>query len=423
MKVKMIRRVISCFFLFEERNVAVFHRKSGMPTFPDHWATISGSIEADETPSEAARRELGEETNLIHVLSDMNGSISNLFFRQGLYVDVPYADRTESFARISQQIPINSSDSVYYSVNSSRFQHGDIIRVYPFVLEVPLQVFQSLDLRGSEHDEMKWITIEELESLTPTVPALATAFHHATNGKYIESIPSNVREWASDRSNGAATLAKRALRVVRDGGSPAIMKMMRPSMVPITNILQELESSEQEKSTLLAELQASLEREADRAIELAVSRITAQIAHHNKNSFVIGVFSRSSTLLAILKRIEELHSHIQIVCSQSTPGDEGFLMAKDLSRATCVTDANMLQRIKNGEIHLILVGCDCVKSEYVINKIGTSDLAKAAQGCCPIYCCSDRWKIWEDVFPPPLEPIFEQIPRSFFDEILLPPSL
>lgn len=415
----MIRRVISCFFLFEEGKVAVFHRQSAMPTFPAHWATISGSLEPNETPLEASRRELEEETNLVEVLSKTNESIFTLSFRQGLYVDVPYNGRR----RVDHASNNRPRDSGEHSPGSARFQSGDIIRVYPFVLDVPVQVYRSLELRGNEHDEMKWITLDELESLSPTVPALATAFHHATNGKYIKGTPMNVREWANDQINGAATLAKRALQIVQEGGSPTIMKMMRPSMVPITSVLQRLESSEQEKATLLAEVEASLKTEAERAVEFAVSRITLGVQQHDGGSFFIGVFSRSSTLWTILKRIEEMHSHVEIVCSQSIPGDEGLLMAEDLRRATCVTDSEMVQRVKNGEIHLLLVGCDCVTDDYVVNKIGTSNLAEAAHGSCPIYCCSDRWKIWDDAFPPPLEPIFEQVPTSFFDEILLPPFL
>lgn len=424
-KSHMIRRVVSCFLLFEENKVAVFHRQATMPTFPGHWAAISGSLENSETPLEAAQRELEEETNLKEVLSTINQSISMLPFGRGLYVDVPYTGRQkQDDAKHSQQPLFDTSDSGNQPIaQRDLFQPGNIIRVYPFVFEVPLQVYKSLELRDNEHDEMKWITLDGLETLSPTVPALTTAFHHATCGKYVKEMPVNVKEWANDRVNGAATLAKQVLRIVRDGGSPTNMKMLRPSMVAITNVLQKLES-DQERPALLHEIiQTSLEREANRAVELAVIRISEKIQDHKGPSFVIGVFSRSSTLLSILKRIEESHSHVQFVCSQSTPGDEGILMAKDLGRATCVTDTEMLQRVKNGDIHLVLVGCDCVMDKSVVNKIGTSDLAKAADGSCPIFCCSDRWKIWEDEFPPPLEFIFEQIPRSYFDEILLPPPL
>ncbi len=394
-----------------------------MPTFPNHWAVISGSLEPNETPLETAHRELEEETNLFIILSDTNKQISMLPFRQGLYVDVPYTRRhkdsnTGSSRPISTE-PLQSDD---HSITSARIQSGDIIRVYPFVVEVPASVYQSLELRGTEHDEMKWITLDELETLVPTVPALAIAFHHATNGKYVQNVPENVKVWANDRINGAATLAKRALQAVKDGGSPSMMKMMRPSMVPITNVLQRLEESSDHKlSAMLTEIQTSLDREANRAVELAVRRISEQVQQYNGESFVIGVFSRSSTLLATLKRVQELHHCVEVVCSQSTPGDEGVLMAKDLERSRCVSDSEMLEIVKNGNIQLVLVGCDCITSEYVVNKIGTSDLVEAAQRKCSAYCCSDRWKIWEDVFPPPLEPIFEQIPISLFDEIFLPP--
>lgn len=86
----MIRRVVSSFLLFEENKVAIFHRQVTMPTFPGHWAAISGSLEINETPLEAAQRELDEETNLKDILSQINLSISMLSFTEGLYVDVPY---------------------------------------------------------------------------------------------------------------------------------------------------------------------------------------------------------------------------------------------------------------------------------------------------------------------------------------------
>lgn len=120
---------------------------------------------------------------------------------------------------------------------------------------------------------MNWITTSELEtSLSPTVPALVTAFHHATNGKYLKAVDANMREWADDRVSGAATLAKQALQIVRGGGSPTTMKMLRPRMVAITNVLQRLDA-EQEKSSIFHYIQLSLDREAGRAVQLAVTRI------------------------------------------------------------------------------------------------------------------------------------------------------
>jgi len=145
--------------------------------------------------------------------------------------------------------------------------------------------------------------------------------------------------------------------------------------------------------------------------------------------FVIGVLSRSSTLVSVLKKLFQAFENdpqfqISVVCSQSSLGDEGILMAQDLGNgvACVVPDEEMIQKVKKNEIDLILVGCDCIMEHAIVNKVGTAALARAAQKSvgCPVLCCSDRWKLWDDVFPPPLEPIFELIPRSLFDEVIVP---
>eukprot|EP00956_Cyclotella_meneghiniana_P008284 scaffold11039_cov21-Cyclotella_meneghiniana.AAC.2 len=80
--VSNIKRVVSVFILRPNENksnhikwdVAVFRRCCTMPTFPNHWAGISGSIEdTDDSPLEAAMRELEEETNLYDYELTMKG--------------------------------------------------------------------------------------------------------------------------------------------------------------------------------------------------------------------------------------------------------------------------------------------------------------------------------------------------------------
>ncbi|KAL3944172.1 MAG: hypothetical protein SGBAC_001729 [Bacillariaceae sp.] len=95
-----------------------------MPSFPNHWAGISGTIEAGETPLQAAERELHEETNMSCESS----------MESGLFVNVPYV--------------------------SKRTQETRIIRVYPHVVQIPETV--ELEMRGTEHDSFKFITVQEL---------------------------------------------------------------------------------------------------------------------------------------------------------------------------------------------------------------------------------------------------------------------
>jgi len=399
---------------------------------------------------------------------------------QGLYVDVLYTGRSrrpapeqhdnelqprETTTTTTTTTTPSSSGGEGSRGSDGRFSAGTVIRVYPFVLNLTENraILTKLQFLGTEHDDMQWVTIPQLEQLTPTVPALAKAFHHATAGRYLNTIPTAVREWANDRVSGAATLARRATYVVEEtpGADPAVMKFLRPSMVALVNVLQAMEpaaSSSSSPSTssstttttaeCLTPLAActSLEHEATRAVDLAVERIMARIRQtgrcdttttdigssnkkNGKQSFVIGALSRSSTLVSILKKLFQAFENdpqfqISVVCSQSSPGDEGILMAQDLGNgvACVVSDEEMVQKVKKNEIDLILVGCDCIMEHAIVNKVGTAALARAAQEStgCPVLCCSDRWKLWDDVFPAPLEPIFELIPRALFDEVIVP---
>lgn len=167
-----------------------------MPTFPGHWAGISGSIEDDDAnPLEAALRELHEETNLVELFSKYTncgrGSVDEDVpclrncIKQGLHVDVS-SDR---------------SDGAF---------GGRIIRVYPFALTLPActlssatgedestyflntsnevssSMWRNLEMKGTEHDDMKSFTIDDFLGTTePCVPALKLAFHHATVGSYL----------------------------------------------------------------------------------------------------------------------------------------------------------------------------------------------------------------------------------------------
>lgn len=247
-----VKRVVSCFILrrivgscsqehHQTRNnrdsnvrVAVFHRVATMPTFPSHWAPCSGSIEEGEIPLVTARRELMEETNL---------SCSELLLAEsqeprsqhGLYVDVPFPSRDKS-------------------------QPSRNIRVYPFTVEIPDVGFE-LELRGTEHDTYQWFTVDQLEQLQPAVPGLAQAFHHATAGRYLASVTQQEREWANDHVNVELVRSHQA--------DPARMIMLRPSMVAIVNALNPIIQKQQKPQ----EVRASLQQEADRAIDHAVEYI------------------------------------------------------------------------------------------------------------------------------------------------------
>jgi 8-oxo-dGTP pyrophosphatase MutT (NUDIX family) len=148
-----------------------------MPTFANHWAGISGSIEDDDVgPLEAAIRELQEETNVCDILRNLDPSGDAQYpqscMKAGMYLDV--------------------------RKNTKGAFEGRTIRVYPFSLRLPYHcpnnqaaddhslLWPRIEMRGTEHDEMKFMSINDFLDLAPCVPGLQTAFHHATAGFFLE---------------------------------------------------------------------------------------------------------------------------------------------------------------------------------------------------------------------------------------------
>jgi len=420
-----IKRVVSVFILRksnkDETHVALFRRCSQMPTFAGHYAAISGSLDTqDVSPLAAAVRELGEETNLGELLGEYEHLVKG-----GLHVDIAREKSKGAFG-------------------------GRMIRVYPFCLELPAgdqSLLSSIEMRGTEHDEMKFLAISDfLEMTDKCVPSLKRAFHHATAGKYLD-LPQEIRDWEEDRVNGAAFLARKAVNLAAthsrneellgdDLSMAKSIAILRPSMVPIVNAMNEFDRQlthkgyssitiEQIKNKILK----SLTDEGNRCVELGYELLMNMYQTKSSSTeFVVGVFSRSSTLKSILQRVidDDTSAKVRVVCSQSTPGDEGILMATDISAALCLPDDEFRQQITDGKIDIVIVGADCVLSEGrgVVNKIGTAALASICkQASVPIISCADRWKLWTDVYCPPLEVIFELIPSELFDQVLVPKML
>ena len=161
-----IKRVVSIFIIrpTQHKNayheVAIFRRCATMPTFPRRWAGISGSIEDDDiNPLEAAVRELKEETNIYDMLT---GSLHSCI-KQGLHVDVSSSKSKGAF-------------------------DGRIIRVYPFALTLPSNLMSDIEMKGTEHDKMQFVSVHKFMELSDSdlVPSLKLAFHHATRGMYLE---------------------------------------------------------------------------------------------------------------------------------------------------------------------------------------------------------------------------------------------
>ena len=211
--------------------------------------------------------------------------------------------------------------------------------------------------------------------------------------------------------------------------------ILRASMVPIVNVMNEFDQRVQQSEEcekVRDGLLQSLDDEVDKCVHLGVETV---LKYHrewqqlqstsSENSFVIGTFSRSSTMKSILNQVLQTiqsEHQVKVICSQSSPGDEGELMAKD-TNAKCLSDQSFQQRIQAGKMNLVLVGADCIlqNGSGVVNKVGTAALATCCkQASVSILSVADKWKLWEDEYPPGLEDIFELVPSDLLDQVLVP---
>ena len=164
---------------------------------PIYWVGISGTIEKTmdiskavdeqqqqqqyETPYQAAKRELGKETNLFIELEDVV-----IEEQGGLYLYV--------------QVRARSGE-----------QQKCIVRVYPFAVHISCEDVHRFEMRGTEHDDYKFVPFDDLTRMeSQCVPGLAQAFHHATYGKFNPEISDAILRWSEDKENGASVMTQNA---------------------------------------------------------------------------------------------------------------------------------------------------------------------------------------------------------------------
>merc|ERR1712150_356789 len=92
-----------------------------------------------------------------------------------------------------------------------------------------------------------------------------------------------------------------------------------------------------------------------------------------------------------------------------------------------VLEEQLRDSSSSSSIDVLLIGSDCIFQNGIVNKIGTERLCKAAaasssqDGGISVYCCAGRWKVWDDMYPPPLEKdIFEIVPMKLITKLIVP---
>jgi 8-oxo-dGTP pyrophosphatase MutT (NUDIX family) len=112
-----------------KRKILLQHRSKDAPTYPDQWGFFGGSIENNETPVDAIRREIKEELGL---------SLENLYFITSILDD---EDKIERYI-------FKSFLDIDVGVLKSQQREGDDLAFFPFeeLKELPMMTDSRLKI-------------------------------------------------------------------------------------------------------------------------------------------------------------------------------------------------------------------------------------------------------------------------------------
>jgi eIF-2B alpha/beta/delta-like uncharacterized protein len=368
----MKERSVVTAFLENQGKILILKRSDKVKTYKHHWAGVSGSIEAGESPDERVKKEIGEETSLNP--EDVQ------FVRKGRLL---------------------------------RIEDGDYLwTVYPFLYHVTQPNKINIDW---EHTERRWIYPDEIAEYR-TVPNLEQTLKRV----YITpEITEAIDKIEKDRVHGASELSLMVLDVLKTAiGLSTIEKAdelfeylsniawhlhhTRPSMAPLTNaIAYILYHSQQElnQAKNVSDFKAYVSEIID---EYRVySKDASCIIYRNTQNLLsdnMTVFTHSYSSTVVNAILESGRKNLNIIVTESRPLNEGVKTAKRLVQeynVTLITDAQAGYFMNNADI--VLMGADSVLSDgSLINKVGTYLIALAAQKQkVPVYalCQTNKFHI------------------------------
>lgn len=241
------------------------------------------------------------------------------------------------------------------------------------------------------------------------------------------------------------------LRRARD-----ILLLSRPTAVSLWNGVQAVMRGEAKAQTS-GELRDLIIENADAFVERS-ERATRSIGEIGARRIGDGdrilTHCNSSVALSVIKTAFEQGKDIQVMATESRPWRQGLITSRELSEAgipvTLIVDSAVRWAMK--DVDIVLVGADTISSSgAVINKIGTSQIALAAQEArVPFVVCAETYKFsprtlsgepveieergrdevaGPDDLPPEvnvLNPVFDATPPEYIDYIvteigLIPP--
>lgn len=208
----------------------------------------------------------------------------------------------------------------------------------------------------------------------------------------------------ADHHSGATELALKTLRDLADylrahelDGAEIItlistLRDARPSMVVIGNALTRMQQRIDARANDPVAAAEAVFQDLTDATDALIEHARGQIAEGS----VIMTHSASSVLVRLCRRLMADHVGFSVICTQSSPGNEGHQLASLLNKlsvpVTLITDAQMGVFVATAD--LVLTGCDSWLADgHFVNRSGTRLLALAArERSVPFWVLADTFR-------------------------------
>jgi ribose 1,5-bisphosphate isomerase len=360
------KHVVSSFLLSDQR-ILLLRRSDRVGSYRGKWSGVSGYLEEGEEPLQRAKVEIQEELGLSSLQLDLvrSGEVLRTFDEQ--------------------------KDTVWI--------------IHPFLFEVHEP---SLRLDW-ENSESRWISPDDL-SYFDAVPNLKEVFERVrwdlqATASALFSASRHVDDLRRDRVHGASFLGRRSIEILTDVARVSRADSVKALFSNLLSVAMELRKAQQNMATIrnltgrfLFETEAalqsitSLDKYRETVITIAQNvRRDAEAAEEDASRNSVPILPREGNVLThsysrTVRRALELavkgKRKLTVYAIESSPGLEGRQLVKDLIQigvpVKLIADSAVNSVIS--EIDLVIVGADSVLANgSVINKIGTSKIAKVAK--------------------------------------------
>ena len=214
-------------------------------------------------------------------------------------------------------------------------------------------------------------------------------------------------------------------------GAGEYLRDARPTAVSLPNAIDYIqylaeknkELGEREyRETMLLEIESFITHQRQ-----AVDKIAEYGSHLLEDGNLVLTHCNSDTALAVIKKAFSDGRKIEAICTETRPRHQGYISARELANhgipTKLIIDSAVYYLMHKLEVDKVIVGADAISaSGDVVNKIGTSQVALAAQELdIEFYVAAESLKFSPETLAGKIIPIEERSREEITSE--LPPEV